>query len=184
MCAPLLRARACKPFAAKFFRVLRFSRHTMTAIPSVRVPAPASIVEQLNETLRSAPPDATAAQLGRYTIVGGIAFVADFSTLYACTELLRLHYLASGAIALLVGIAINYALSVRFVFRVRRVRHRGLELLIFALIGFVGLALNEGLLYLFTQLGGLHYLLSKVAATAVTYLWNFFARKRSLFTSR
>lgn len=156
----------------------------MTAIPSVRVPPPASLTAQLEQTLRSMPPDSTAAQLGRYTIVGGIAFVADFATLALCTELLALHYLVSGALALLVGIAINYALSVRFVFRVRRVRHRGLELLIFALIGFVGLGLNEGLLYLFTELVGLHYLLSKVAATAVTYLWNFFARKRSLFTAR
>jgi putative flippase GtrA len=156
----------------------------MTAIPSVRVPSSSSLVEHLGETLRSSPPDSTAAQLGRYTIVGGIAFVADFTTLYACTELLALHYLVSGALALLVGIAINYVLSVRFVFRVRRVRHRGIELLIFALIGLVGLALNEGLLFLFTELVGLHYLFSKVAATAATYLWNFFARKRSLFTAR
>ena len=163
----------------------------MTAIPTAdgpeAVPAPASERPLSTENVAKAlstPPESTLAQLGRYTIVGGIAFACDFSTLWLCTELLKTHYLISGALGLLVGIAVNYALSIRFVFRVRRLqRNSAMELLIFGLIGLLGLGINEGLLYALTDQLGLDYRISKIGATAITYLWNFFARKRSLFTA-
>lgn len=120
-------------------------------------------------------------QFFRYGLVGGAAFAVDFGSLYLLTDFAGLHYLASAALAFLLGLCTNYALSVSWVFPTRNLRSRWLEFLLFGLIGGVGLGLNEVVLWALTEGVGLHYLLSKVGAAGVVFLWNFFARKLSLF---
>jgi len=52
---------------------------------------------------------------------------------------------------------------------------------IFALVGGIGLGLNEVFLWLFTEMFAYHYLVSKLFSTGFVYLWNFAARKILLF---
>ena len=79
------------------------------------------------------------------------------------------------------GTSVSYALSVLWVFDTRRVASKAAEYALFVLVGAVGLALNEGLLWLFTEALGLHYLLAKVIAATLIFGWNFGARKLLLF---
>ena len=72
-------------------------------------------------------------------------------------------------------------LSVVWVFDTRRVASKAAEYALFVLVGVVGLALNEGLLWVFTETLGLHYLVSKVVAATLIFGWNFGARKLLLF---
>ena len=123
------------------------------------------------------------AQFLRYFVVGGVAFVADFALLYLLTELAELHYLFSASVAFIAGVAVNYALSVTWVFDHRSVDNRMHEFVIFAVIGIVGLAFNAALMWLFTELVGFHYLESKMVATALILLFNFGARKALLFSA-
>ncbi len=120
-------------------------------------------------------------QFYRYTLVGGIAFCFDFGALFVLSRFLGVHYLISAGIAFLIGLAVNYALSTTFVFANRSVGNKGMAFLIFALIGVAGLGFNELFIWFFTEIARLHYLMSKVVSTAFVYLWNFFARKYSLF---
>jgi putative flippase GtrA len=121
-------------------------------------------------------------QLIRYTIVGALAFVVDFGALFVFTEYAGLHYLVSAALAFGLGVTTNYCLSVLWVFDKRTVGNAGIEFLIFALLGIMGLGINELLLFTLTEFAGLHYLGSKVVATGLTYVWNFVSRKVLLFT--
>jgi len=121
-------------------------------------------------------------QLFRYTFVGGVAFIVDFSSLFFLTEFLGIFYLTSAAIAFLLGLATNYILSILWVFSKRTFRNRWFELGIFAVIGIVGLGFNELLIWFFTEHIHFHYLLSKIVSTVFVYLWNFFARKSILFS--
>jgi putative flippase GtrA len=125
--------------------------------------------------------DNTLHQLIRYSIVGGLAFIVDFGTLFILTEYFHLHYLISALIAFILGIITNYILSVTWVFRSRSVKNRINEILIFTLIGIVGLGLNELLLWVFTDLVSIYYLISKIMTTVIVFSWNFFARKFLLF---
>lgn len=120
-------------------------------------------------------------QFVRYIIVGGVAFLFDFVILYLLTEYANLHYLLSAMFAFIVGLTINYLLSINWVFNIRRVKEKKLEFVIFATIGIVGLGLNEFFMWLITQYLLFHYLLSKVLTTAVIFFWNFYARKIVLF---
>lgn len=55
-------------------------------------------------------------QFMRYAVVGGIAFIADYSSLFIFTEIFKLHYLLSAAFGFLIGLVINYFLSIKWVF--------------------------------------------------------------------
>ncbi len=123
----------------------------------------------------------TLVQLCRYSIVGGFAFAIDISTLYFMTRWLQVYYLASAACAFVLGLIVNYVLSINYVFDRRTVANKYAEFSLFAAIGVIGLGLNEGFLYFFTGLLGFHYLFSKVFTASLVYMWNFFARKYTLF---
>lgn len=120
-------------------------------------------------------------QFVRYFFVGGFAFVVDFGLLYILTEYAGLHYLLSATLSFIAGLLVNYIISCIWVFSDSKFKNRLVEFLIFAAIGIVGLALNDALIWLFTDCIGTHYMFSKIVAAALVYLWNFFARKYIVF---
>lgn len=126
--------------------------------------------------------ESTAIQFIRYTAVGGLAFLVDFSCLFFLTSYLNVYYLFSAAIAFILGLFTNYSLSVRWVFSNRKIKSNALEFVIFAGIGVGGLALNELFIWFFTEVILLHYLLSKACSTVFVYVYNFVVRKFTLFS--
>jgi putative flippase GtrA len=117
----------------------------------------------------------------RYFAASAVALVVDALLLYVLTSIVGVPYLYSGAIAFLLGLVIVYVLSIVWVFEHRTSVHPGVEFLVFALIGLVGLGVNEGVLYVLTGIYGVYYLVSKIASVVVVFTWNFFARKYMLF---
>ncbi len=126
--------------------------------------------------------DSTHIQLLRYAVVGGCAYVVDFGALFFLTDYLHVHYLVSAAAAFSLGLLTNYTLSVLWVFSKRSISNKQKEFLLFALIGMIGLGFNEAAMWLFTGLASFHYLISKLFSTAFVFFWNFFARKKILFS--
>ena len=122
-------------------------------------------------------------QLLRYAVVGGVAFVVDYGSLWLLTEVVGLHHLVSAAIAFILGLICNYVISTAWVFGESKVSNRWVEFVIFSIIGVIGLGLNELIIYLCTDVCGLHYMLSKIMSTVIIFFWNFFARRFILFKS-
>jgi len=133
------------------------------------------------EKLLKSQTDNTLIQLFRYTFVGGVAFIVDFSLLFIFTDFFGIYYLISAALAFLLGLTTNYILSIIWVFNKRTLKNRWLEFGIFSLIGIIGLGFNEFIIWFFTEHVYFHYLQSKIVSTVFVYLWNFFARKFILF---
>ena len=125
--------------------------------------------------------DRTHIQFFRYIFVGGIAFMVQFGSLYLFTSIFDVYYLISTAMAFILGLIANYALSISWVFNKRTLDNMWSEFTIFAFIGFVGLILNEVFMWFFTDYIGLYYLMSNIIAAALILSWNFFARKFTLF---
>jgi putative flippase GtrA len=132
-------------------------------------------------TLLLDPAESTLVQFFRYVIVGGLAFVLDFGTLYACTEWGRVNYLISAAAGFVIGLSFNYALSRKWVFSHRTLQSAGVEFGVFAIIGFIGLGMNEAGMWFLAEILKVHYLMAKIITTVVVFAWNFLARKYSLF---
>lgn len=126
--------------------------------------------------------DNTFIQFFRYCFVGGLAFLVDYGLLYLLSDKFGLHYLLSASIAFIAGLVVNYLISTFWVFSESKYQDKRKEFAIFAIIGVIGLGLTEGLMWLFTDLAGMHYMLSKLITAALVLLWNFIARKVILFT--
>ena len=120
-------------------------------------------------------------ELARSIPVSLVSFGLDFGLLALLTEVCRIPYLISAAISFTAGMTLSYLLSILWVFSVRRAKSRAAEYGLFALIGLIGLGMNEALLWLFTQPLGIFYLISKIIAASIVFFWNFLTRKYVLF---
>lgn len=135
-----------------------------------------------SQTVKKLVPQLPGSEFGRYLLVGGVAFAADFLALWALVSLGGLHYLPATMLAFILGVWVNYQLSIRWVFVYRAVGLTSVEFIVFLLVGVIGLAASLGAMSLFTGWLGMHYLLAKAIATVLTLLINFTGRKLLLFT--
>ena len=123
-------------------------------------------------------------ELYRYGLVIGCAFAVDVGSLTGLVELADWPYLPAAIVGFTLGSLVAYALSVRFVFKYRRVEDRRLEATIFITLGAVGIAANAGMMVAGVEWLGLHYLVAKVGASGVTFFLNYGLRRIFLFTQR
>lgn len=117
-----------------------------------------------------------------YAAVSAIAFACDLGTLMLLVQVLHWHYLVAASAAFIVGALVAYLLSVRYVFRFRRIDDRRVEFAGFAAIGAIGLAANAGVMFAGVEWLQLHYLLAKVLAGGLTFVLNYVVRRVTLFT--
>lgn len=131
---------------------------------------------------------ALAGEFLRYVVVGGLAFVADLGTLVLAQELLfgnfALGVYCATALGFVVGLTVNYVLSLRFVFTDEKDRGKGRTasaFLVFGLIGLLGLGWTElGMWIGVSALGG-HYVPVKIVVTGAVLLWNYLGRRILIF---
>lgn len=121
-------------------------------------------------------------QFIRYALVGGVSFLVDAMILFIL-EKIGVYYLLSASVGFVVGLIINYALSKRFVFTAK-LQSRVKEFTAYAVIGALGLALTELLLYIFVDFIHMHLVLSKIVAAGIVLVWNYIARKYLLYNKK
>lgn len=124
----------------------------------------------------------------RYVVVGGIAFAADFCIMVAAEELFlkefSLGVYISVVCGFIAGLAVNYALSLRFVFTDDEYAGRGRSFAAFAvfgLIGIIGLLLTEIGMWIGTAILTIHYTIVKIFVTGAVLAWNYLARRFVVF---
>ena len=131
--------------------------------------------------------DNTFIQFFRYIFVGGFATVVDWGLSAALFYLVfgqQLAVLCNG-LSFVAGLIVNYFISTFWVFNNSKIKNKFVEFLSFAAIGVVGLLITLGVTYVFEWLladkTSLYQMIAKVASTALSFFWNFFARKLLLF---
>lgn len=130
------------------------------------------------------PTDNTYIQFFRYLFVGGTAFLVDAGCLFLL-EKLGLNYLLAAMFAFVVGLVVNFILSKLLVFKGNEtISSNKVEFLVYAIIGVIGLGLTELILYLFTEKLLVYFMVSKVIAAMVVLIWNFVARKVTLYNKK
>lgn len=115
-------------------------------------------------------------QIFRFIIVGGLAFLIDYSTLFLLTDKFKVYYLLSSGISFIVSTVFNYIISMRFVFKSKS-NNKFYEVIVFAFLGLIGLFINQWLMSILVETVSLYYMFSKVIATIVVMCWNFITRK-------
>jgi putative flippase GtrA len=136
--------------------------------------------------------DNTLIQFFRYLFVGGFAFVVDFAVSYilfhfAFGDRKEFGWVAN-SLSFIAGLAVNYVISTFWIFKNPNIKNRFVEFLSFAGIGVVGLLITIGITKLFEIWLGdttsLFQIIAKLVSTAVSFLWNFFARKILLYSKK
>lgn len=132
--------------------------------------------------LSGKPADNALIEFLRYGITSAMALVCDFGTLVLLTEFAGVHYLIAAAFGFSAGALVAYSLSVRWVFRSRRLPSASAERMVFILIGVAGLAINQLIIFGLTELALLPYAASKLGSIGAVFTFNFALRKKILFT--
>ena len=113
----------------------------------------------------------------KFGFVGFLCFFIDWGIMVFLTEVFGINPLISSTISFTVSVTVNYILSVTFVFETDKNANKGSQCVIFVLLSIVGLGVNELCMWLGTDLLGIHYMITKVGATAVVMVYNFITRK-------
>jgi len=116
-------------------------------------------------------------------LVSGAALALDAVILQTLVTIAKWHYLPASAVSFVVGAAVAYLLSVRFVFRSRQVDNRMLEFCYFFGLGLVGLIVNAAALSIAVTGVGLGLMTAKLLAAVCTFSTNFALRRRLLFST-
>ena len=116
-------------------------------------------------------------QMIKFGFVGVLCFFIDWGIMVFLTEVFGINPLISSTISFTVSVTVNYILSVTFVFETDKNANKGSQFVIFVLLSIVGLGVNELCMWLGTDLLGIHYMITKVGATAVVMVYNFITRK-------
>lgn len=123
--------------------------------------------------------DNTGIQFFRYIFVGGTAAAVDIGSLYVFTSVFDIHYLVSAALAFTLGIATNYFISIKWVFK--STGNLKKEVTLFVAIGVGGLILNELIMLGLVDGLNIFYMAAKLVSTAIVMIWNFGMRKKFVF---
>ena len=115
-------------------------------------------------------------QIIKFSIVGVIATIIDFSVLMLLKEVVHLDVLVASALSFCVSVVANYILSMLFVFKGGK-NGKIKEFIIFVVLSVGGLLLNQFLMWLGTEILAVYYLWVKVFACVFVPIYNFVTRK-------
>ena len=118
----------------------------------------------------------------RYLAASTLALAVDFGLYSGLIRLAGVDYLVAAPIGFAAGLATIYAVSIRWVFRHRRLQSAHAEFALFAMIGLAGMALNQGVVWASVEKLQLSYELAKVLSAGTVFGFNFVSRKLLLFT--
>ena len=133
------------------------------------------------------------AEIGRYLIVGGVAFIAESLTLIIVREFwlnsnlitlgVNRDLFISTSLGFIVGLFVNYMLSIAYVFQnYKNSDARKLKGFIqFLVIGLIGLGLKAFGMNFLVQYLAFYYLFAHILTTSLVLAWNYIGRKLLIF---
>ena len=106
-----------------------------------------------------------------YAGVGAIGTAAHYLVLVVLVELLHLQPVIASSCGAITGAFVNYILNYKFTFKSKK-RHT-VAATRFMLVALAGFLVNLFMMWLFTSIMAINYLLAQVIATAVVLVTNY-----------
>ena len=120
------------------------------------------------------------AQVVKFILVGFVCYLVVLGQLILLVDFFGVEVNLANAIASFITIFVCYLLNVRYVFTPGR-HSRTREVSAFFLFASLGYLLNLLLMYLFTAIIPMWYVLAKTLVVLLVALFNFLTRKRIVF---
>jgi dolichol-phosphate mannosyltransferase len=118
----------------------------------------------------------------KFCIVGGLGFFINMGILYGLTES-GLYYMASSIISTVIAMISCYTMNNYWTFKSKRkgVKAYARGLWKYAIVSFIGDGISFGLLVMFTEVIGLWYMASAVAATFIVAVFRYVVVRRLIW---
>lgn len=111
-----------------------------------------------------------------FGIVGIIATVIDFASLFVLKSVLGVNVYIAATIAFILALIFNYVASMKYVFAAKEGLSVQRQVIIFFATAIIGWMINQAMMYVGIEWLGIYYMLAKFLATAVTMIFNFVSR--------
>lgn len=119
-------------------------------------------------------------QFIRFTATGVTCFAIDFGIMVLLKEVFAFYYLVASGISFCIATAVNYLISVKWVYFTKDKRANPLAFLVFLFLSAIGLGLNQILMWTLAGKAGLNYMLAKLISGVLVSFYNFITRKKYL----
>ena len=117
----------------------------------------------------------------KFGVVGFSGVFVDFGITWLCREKLRLNQYIANSTGFMCAVISNYVLNRIWTFE----SHDPsvvMQFSKFMIASLIGLAINNGIIYLLNERYRVNFYVAKLAATAVVTVWNFWANYTFTFT--
>lgn len=113
----------------------------------------------------------------KFGLIGVIATLIDYVVIIICKEKIGMTVLWSSFMGFCISLIFNYILNMKYVFKKKEGMKDEHVILVFLITSVIGLGINQLIIYVFSYLKDVHYLISKLIATGVVMIWNFVSKK-------
>jgi putative flippase GtrA len=117
----------------------------------------------------------------RYFFVGGTAAVVDIGLFSIFTLYFGWPWIPVSIFTFILATLTNYFLSIKFVFESGARHKKHIEVFGVFIVSGLALLVNQLVLYIAIEIFEWHLILSKVIATGVVFLWNYYGRSKFVF---
>ena len=122
-------------------------------------------------------------ELVTYTAAAAASLGVDVGVLTLLVSKCGWQYMPAAIASFVTGGVFLYFVSTTFVFRLRRITNRVIELPVFLALGLIGLVVNTIVIFVSVEMLHVHYLLAKGAAAGCTFALNYALRRSLMFSS-
>ena len=118
----------------------------------------------------------------KYSVVGGIAFLIDFSVFYMAVTFVEIGYFVSGIYGFVVGVFVNFVLARKYVFYDCSKVKGTVEFFGVYFISGVGLFIHQLTIYMLVEFAGSDVYIAKILASIIVLLWNYSIRRKYIYS--
>ena len=118
----------------------------------------------------------------KFGVVGFSGVFVDFGITWLCREKIKLNQYLANSTGFLCAVISNYILNRIWTFHSQDPSVM-MQFSKFLLASVIGLAINNGIIYLLNERGKVNFYVAKLVATGVVTLWNFWANYTCTFTA-
>ena len=118
-----------------------------------------------------------------YLIVGGLATIVEWAAFWVLANPLHIQYLLSTALAFVFSTFANWFFGRLLVFKESN-QSLLREIISIYLASGVGLLLNLLIMFVLVQIFAIDKMLSKIAATAMVFIYNYLVRKLLIYKQK
>ena len=120
-------------------------------------------------------------RLIKYFFVGGAAAIVDIGLFTLFASYLAWPGLPVSIATFILATAINYFLSIKFVFESGIKHTKSVEIIGVFGISALALLVNQAVLYMAIEWFDWNLVISKITATGTVFFWNYFGRSKLIF---